>query len=455
MKRPHLYLLVGSALLCCIADAAASKSKGSGGGVGVVVDDTSAAAGTGVIGAGLVTAEDIDMSFNGAHFVIMTVEDPPFVAVRESTFNRSSPLLPPDQWHGFVIDIIKATAARSDFTYELVLPNTTYSYKQGYDGLVEGTNGVQVFWGMAYIGTKRLHRSFMSAPFWHSPLALVVPHMNETKLTGLSAISMDFLAPFTSELWINIIWLFVMAGVFYAIIEPMNHDDFTIAGVPISLDICISEIYMLVHSAGGLFPMLIGFYFISPSDYVDQRRDSFQRKSVQEKLKIAQQAETQSKSDIDRLLHKRDAVLHHLGNLADILFHSTYLGMCIITGANVWQPSSRGGKIFTLGVSMFAVILVSAYTANLAVFLSNRPDSFLVEKLEDFRSSDSFRLCVLKDSAYLNNYLLEHSQHQDIEYVQASGMAEYIEFIAEVITQTRLQTRLLAFCPSNAKALDS
>jgi hypothetical protein len=53
-----------------------------------------------------------------------------------------------------------------------------------------------------------------------------------------------------------------------------------------------------------------------------------------------------------------------------------------ICGSNNWQPSTRGGKVFALGLSIFSVIMIAAYTANLAVFLGNRPDAFLVSTLE-------------------------------------------------------------------------
>jgi ABC-type amino acid transport substrate-binding protein len=411
------------ALIVTIAAATTKAKNGvNAGGAGVTAGGGTTSAGTGVIGEGIVTREDREMSFNGAHFKIMTPEDPPFISVRERTFDPSSPLLPPEEWHGFVIDLIRATSSRADFTYELILPNVTYSYKEGYEALIEGR--ADVFWGLAYIDPKRLAKSFMTTPFWHSPLALVVPHQNNTG-QGLSSINADFMEPFTRDLWFNILLLFIFAGIFYAVIEPMNQDDFTIAGIPNSLSNCLTEIFLLAKSTGGFFPMFFGHLFLSRQK---TSNSNFNLKAAADNV-VAANAQLQA--DKNRLILKRDAALMHFHNLADILFHSTYLGMCIITGANVWQPSSRGGKVFTLGVSMFAVILVSAYTANLAVFLANRPDTFLVSSLEDFRlrKHEGIKMCVQKDSAYLNNYLREHTEHKNIEYVEASGVADYMELM--------------------------
>ena len=103
------------------------------------------------------------------------------------------------------------------------------SYKAGYAALSEEetiVNGgrsrrVDAFWGVAYVEPKRLYRTFMTAPYWHSPLALIVPHANATgeivsSESLRSQISDDFLKPFSYELWRSIIYLFLFAGIFYA-----------------------------------------------------------------------------------------------------------------------------------------------------------------------------------------------------------------------------------------------
>jgi hypothetical protein len=225
----------------------------------------------------------------------------------------------------------------------------------------------------------------MTTPFWHSPLALVVPHLNQThKASGpLSQVSSDFLKPFTADLWIGIVALFLFSGVFYAIIEPMNVRDFEVSGVPTSLYNCAEEIIELTMSAGGFFRLLLGY--IRTSTAVDSKESITE---VRGKLTIYLGL-------TERLQHKRDAMLMHLRNLCDIIFHSIFLGFCLVCGANVWQPSTRAGKVFTLGVSMFSVVVIATYTANLAVFLGNKPDVFAASTLEDFRllANQGIKVC--------------------------------------------------------------
>jgi hypothetical protein len=128
------------------------------------------------------TSGEVDraMSFNGQHFVIMTVEDPPFVTVRKSAFNLSSPILPPEQWHGWIVDIIAKTAATANFSYELVVPDGDYknttSYKLGYQALADPTvmvNGgrtrqVDIFWvrGLLLISHSACLTSLLPCRVW-------------------------------------------------------------------------------------------------------------------------------------------------------------------------------------------------------------------------------------------------------------------------------------------------
>jgi hypothetical protein len=182
---------------------------------------------------------DEAFQFHGQHFVIMTVEDPPFVSVRMDSFNSSSPLLPSEKWHGWIIDLIRQASTLANFTYETVISDGDYSktmsYGAGYEALiapgevlVTGGQGsmmrtVDMFWGTAYIEPARLTNSFMTTPFWYSPLSLVVLHQNTSSassgilpvLRGFYQGSSDFMQPFALDLWWNILWLLLASGVFY------------------------------------------------------------------------------------------------------------------------------------------------------------------------------------------------------------------------------------------------
>ena len=96
MARRLLLLFVALAMLPELA-AKPAKSKGGGDGNVFVEGSSSSSSLLSSMQFRAPTAEDKVMMFNGEHFVLMTVEDPPFVSVRESAFNSTSPLLPAEE----------------------------------------------------------------------------------------------------------------------------------------------------------------------------------------------------------------------------------------------------------------------------------------------------------------------------------------------------------------------
>ena len=70
-------------------------------------------------------------SLAGVHLTIVTVEDPPFIQVRD---NPLGPIKPWNEWGGWVVEIIKLLSAESGFTYTLQLPtgSNTFAYGDGW-----------------------------------------------------------------------------------------------------------------------------------------------------------------------------------------------------------------------------------------------------------------------------------------------------------------------------------
>ena len=67
-------------------------------------------------------------SLAGVHLTIVTVEDPPFIQVRD---NPLGPIKPWNEWGGWVVEIIKLLSAESGFTYTLQLPTGSNTFAYG------------------------------------------------------------------------------------------------------------------------------------------------------------------------------------------------------------------------------------------------------------------------------------------------------------------------------------
>jgi hypothetical protein len=191
---------------------------------------------------------------SGIHLTIVTVEDDPFVSVRETAQARDScytenggsgcpkrPVMSSSEWNGWIISIIAEISAASGFTYSLQLPSgekKTYGaadkdlaknypasvfaanrnagfggdqilfgnsvYKGNYphdfqDG--NGTASPNVMFSAAYITPNRIDDALMVSPFHQAPLSLLLrkPDKDWKQQT------FQWLRPFTTNLWMLLI----------------------------------------------------------------------------------------------------------------------------------------------------------------------------------------------------------------------------------------------------------
>jgi hypothetical protein len=305
---------------------------------------------------------DSKKTFDGEVFEIITVEDPPFVSVRLDPFNQSSPVLSdPTKWSGWIIDILAAAALRGNFRYNLRLPRNCDSsnYTCAVNQVVAGE--ADLYFAATYITLSRLDNTIMTSPYHTSPLSLLLP----VKHTCSSHSYLKIFDPFHGSLWFAIFVIMLSAGIFYATIEPMSKE-FEIRGAPRSLHFCGMELWDMWQSEDGVH-LLMPYHGVV--DYCCTGLCFlFQCKR---RGKIDKETKGQ-KGERERHDQQQHTFLVILTDCFDILVHSIYLAFSSLTGANFWIPNTNGGKFFSVAFTLFTVVVIASYTANLAAHITHR-----------------------------------------------------------------------------------
>ena len=145
---------------------------------------------------GILVEANPDMKFTGDKtFRVITVEDPPFVSIRENPFNKTSPLLPSDKWSGYIIDLIRETSRMKGFNYTLSVPEAApYNYGLAYNHLAKGD--ADICFSAAYITTDRLSKTIMTSPFKMFPLSLLVKQVDADTVFESKSIQSFISKPF-------------------------------------------------------------------------------------------------------------------------------------------------------------------------------------------------------------------------------------------------------------------
>jgi ABC-type amino acid transport substrate-binding protein len=150
-------------------------------------------------------------SLVGEHFTIVTVEDWPFINVREDCAKdrlKDCDMKHWTEWDGWIIEVIRTLSSCAGFTYTLQLPSSGDTYgaadndiwhQAGNYSSVRGADNPglapTVMFAGAYITPKRLNWTSITAPYSRSPLSLLV------KVPDSTSNSHKFTQPFAWPLW--------------------------------------------------------------------------------------------------------------------------------------------------------------------------------------------------------------------------------------------------------------
>ena len=141
--------------------------------------------------------------------------------------------------------------------------------------------------------------------------------------------------------------MFPVAGVLYAVIEPMNHDDFVVHGRSQALLPVLFEIMTHIESGGGVFRLF----------FSDMLRCA-------PRLRITPEDGGAADKFRDLRVRKRELISKLSKEGLDIMVSSTFLAFSTFTGSAAWQPSTWRGKAFTSMWTLWCVVVVAAYTVS-------------------------------------------------------------------------------------------
>ena len=155
-------------------------------------------------------------SLHGAHLDITVIHAK---GAADMGIDDGSQLLPPEQWTGFLIDMLEWIAARADFTYTLTTPSglgpdciTTDAsagiiqyatqYNCGVNDVVH-LNRTQIYFGMYYITAPRIQTNeFTFAFLSDAGLSLVMPESELFVSRSFWSSASVLVKPFSASVWI-------------------------------------------------------------------------------------------------------------------------------------------------------------------------------------------------------------------------------------------------------------
>jgi hypothetical protein len=263
------------------------------------------------------------------------VEQSPFVTVRDSGGN----LLSSDEWYGFIPSLIEAVADLAGFSYSLYLPT---GRGPGACNQPEGRRSLANLTGNYGCGQwdtveNRTHMFF--ALYYANPSRANVTYITQPYLTntGLSIITVQELA----QSFVETAFLFM---------APFSPALWTI-------------FFLLIPSSAVIF------WFLD---------------------------EGSASEDFDWV---GVAGAMSFKSFKHNILKSWWLTWSSATGANAHSPSSSQGKLFSMFWTFFTLVIVAAYTANLASYMSTDHSTLRIESWDDLRDKN-FKACTLDGTAY-------------------------------------------------------
>jgi hypothetical protein len=198
----------------------------------------------------------------------------------------------------------------------------------------------------------------MTTPYFSAPLSLVVPYRTENVRANIFHYIGYVFKPFHWSLWAFVVCLMIFCGAFFAVIEPMNHSDFIVAGTSRSFGEIFNHMTKLTNSVGG-WPVLFRS-FVAGSQSVLRKNKQLVRKHLREEglatprnamgsdrrstKKDRGQAENMGgltpsdKSFLLRIEQQKNLFSRLSCDLWFVTMHSIYLSFGSLTGAGKHTP---------------------------------------------------------------------------------------------------------------------
>jgi hypothetical protein len=278
-----------------------------------------------------------------------------------------------EKWHGFVISVLEEVAKNASFTYTLELADYSAKGSKGYGKADEHmlANKSDIFWAGAYINSKRINNTLMSAPYSNLPLSLLVLSKKESwhdKMWSVVPCFIHFVvyvlllcytscrttfSPFAWDLWLSIFLLTCLSGFFFLLLEGRTANSVDFKGTA-----CVSFFSMANNS-----------------------------------------------------------------------FHSIFRAFSSLLQIDGWTPSTVSGKIFLLFWSFYCLVIIAALTASSAAKLAASAEGQSLYTFAHFVAGKKVLkkgACLLANSAYAN-FLANHPRYKYIVHVPKASLAEMKE----------------------------
>ena len=318
------------------------------------------------LGPGLASPGNLDTFFDkrrrgslvGYDLKITVIEDEPFVIVRDN----DGDLMTQSQWYGFIPDLIEAVSKLAGFTYTLYLPT---GLGPGSCNQPQGRRDLRNLTGNYGCGQRdtvenRTHMFF--SLFYLTPSRVNVTFATTPYLwnTGLSILTIQE----KSSNALHYAFLFL---------APFD--------------------YTLWLTLVAMIPFAATIFYLLDEGAASQ--------------------------DFEWCESDRGGAVSWKSFKHNFLT-SVWLSWSSATGANAHAPESRQGKLFSMFWTFFTLVIVAAYTANLAAYLQLDQSSIKVSSWDDLRDKD-VKVCTQENTAY-SDWLTENEP--DIEQYQMSGSAK-------------------------------
>jgi len=310
---------------------------------------------------------DVENSLTGTHFAIVTTEDPPFITVRDGP---DMPIKPWQEWSGWIPEMIKETSKMSGFTYTLQLSSNKNTYAYGASDREVVFNKTR---------TNDTTSTFPVAE--HGGFGVSPPDMHwaGAYITSKRRDALDMATPFfTAPLSLVVLQqeqtIWGQAGSF---LQPFN---------------------------AKLWALILGMAFFAGFVY----------------MALEETAENGGRFEGAAFKTQRSFWYSY----ADSMYMS---GVSMATQLESFDPTNALGKIFVLMWSFWCLLVITAYTANLAAYMIATKPILTPSSLAEFiEPSSPYKACVLENSAYAA-FLKGSPKYGSIKQVPKPGLFKMAE----------------------------